>query len=480
MPGATHNPTISVPVTLAPAGRQVAGFGTTLLLVDIATNTLDGDRMRTWTSYADAEADRTAGYISASTLAAANVAFSVSPKPDEFKVGYVDTVTSVAATKAFKAFGGAGLGDGLDTVIEAHTAGLAGNYIAVELVGDSAGAVSITNSVIGDYTYVVIHYQPGVSTVTNVESAITALSGANDLIDVKTAGTGATVLDADAGEMSPVLLVGGVAAVAVETYSTALTACIAYDDDFYGVCIDSRVAATITAFGATIEAAAKKMLFCAQNSSSSWLDSGLPSGITGARERTIFVYHSTDAQWLDVALMVNRLIADPDVLSSTWNCEIVGVTAYTTTLTAAERLLAIANYCNLMLPFYSATYWLDPGINSNNRPVYEIVSADWFATRLAERVAALKIRLAGMRQKLPVTPVGQTMVLSVIRKLYAQAIAAGHIVQPDEDDDPIVAETITDADRTARQLRFLVRAQIGVDARVFEFPCYFSTDALSA
>ena len=198
---ATHNPNVSVSVYLDAARVTQASFSTCLLIVPLSANTLNGDRVMSFASYTDAQDAEAAGYISAATLEAVNVAFSVDHTPEAFKVAYIDD-TSVAATKAFKDFGDVGTGN-FDTIIEAHTAGAAGNDIRVGLVGDSATTVSITQEVVGDVRFVYIHYKPGTSTVANVETAITALSGANDTIDVKTGGTGATVLAATDDEWAP-------------------------------------------------------------------------------------------------------------------------------------------------------------------------------------------------------------------------------------------------------------------------------------
>lgn len=107
----------------------------------------------------------------------------------------------IAATKAFKG----AISTGFNTVIEATTAGAAGNSLSVSLVGDSTSGVTITD----DGSNFVIHYKSGTSTVANVETAIAALAGAHDLIGVKTAGTGATVLTAPASDSGPKFLAGG-------------------------------------------------------------------------------------------------------------------------------------------------------------------------------------------------------------------------------------------------------------------------------
>ncbi len=103
--------------------------------------------------------------------------------------GMSDASAYGAAAKASVSFAG-----GFNTVLQAHTPGVAGNIITVALVGDSAPAGGVTIARTG--TAFIIHYESGVSTVSDVETAVTALAGANDLIDVKTGGTGATVLTA--------------------------------------------------------------------------------------------------------------------------------------------------------------------------------------------------------------------------------------------------------------------------------------------
>lgn len=360
--GATHDPNIEIDVILAAAAAQVAGFGNVLLLVPLATNSLNGLRVMSFSSYEEAQAARTATYIAEATLEAARVAFSQRPKPRKFKVGYVDLA----------------------------------------------------------------------------------------------AGT-------------------------PETYSVALTACIAYDPDFYGVCANTRVAATIASLGATIEASSKRMLYVAQNASTSWLASGLPSGIVGDRERTAYVFHDTDAEWNDVAWAVSRLAFDPDEFSAPWTCELAEVAALATAITAAQRDFVITtNKANVGLLFGPATFWMDAGQNSAGRPIYEIVSTDWFATRLREDTAQLVVDASAAGQKIQVSAVGQTQVLGVIQGRYDQAIDVGHFIAPDPEDAPIVAEDITDADRSAQTMRFTVRAQIAVGARILTFTLYASTDALSA
>lgn len=98
----------------------------------------------------------------------------------------------------------------LDTIVEAATAGAAGNDITITVVGDSAAAGGVTIDEVGNA--VTIHFEDGVSTVADVESAITTDA---TLIAVKTTGTALTVLDAATDECTDEALAGGLDAEGV-------------------------------------------------------------------------------------------------------------------------------------------------------------------------------------------------------------------------------------------------------------------------
>lgn len=93
----------------------------------------------------------------------------------------------------------------LDTVVEASAAypGTEGNGITVQAIGDSVAGVTIDEDV--GAMSVVIHYQSGVSTVAQVETALAT----SVLLDVKTPGTAATVLTAPGDNVAPTALAGG-------------------------------------------------------------------------------------------------------------------------------------------------------------------------------------------------------------------------------------------------------------------------------
>ena len=475
MSAATNNPNVSVSVYLDAAHVTQASFSTCLLIVPLSANTLNGARVMTFTDYTSAEDARTSGYISAATLLACNVAFNQDHVPSEFKVAYIDD-TSVSATKAFKDFGDVGTGN-FDTVIEAHTAGVAGNSIRVGLVGDSAGAVSITQEVVGEVRFVYIHFQPGVSTVTNVESAITALSGANDTIDVKTGGTGATVLAATDDEWAPVALATGTDASG-ETSAAAMTAIVNADPDFYGVLYADRTVAKQTsmaqAVGLTVAGGTRLFGFASEDATilTASLDSAFDTLATS--ERAAGFYVADDTEWNDVAAMVDRLAFDADFFSVPWHgAPLRIVDDYSDTITSSERTYAIANNFNITLPQGDEDLVIDPGWTMVGRPVYEIVTADWFRVRVQEGINRTIVQKSSRGYKIPVSTGGQAILAGVIWGVIKTGVTAGHF-DADLAQHSVTSETITSTDLENQRFRFTVRVKLAVGGRIVTVTVYAS------
>lgn len=352
--GVDHSNTITISIVLSALPPTRAGFGTALLLVNLATNSLDGERVVTYASAAEAETAQAAGFISASTLAWIQSAFAQVPTPSRVKVAYQD--------------------------------------------------------------------------------------------------------------------VGG-----GETITQALAAIEAVDTDWYGICCFNRTDAAIIELAGLIET--RKKLYVAQSDDSTWLTSGLPSGLTGLsdNERTAVIYHDEDTEPADLAWLCSRLVFDPDNRSAGWEGQVRGVDALTTGLSSTQRDFLVANNANVGLPFSSATFYVSPGVTCTGRGVYEILTADWFAARVSEDLQLLKLQHTARGEKLLVDATGQAKVLAILAGRLSQGENGGHFVRGQT---RATAEAITAADTAARRLRFKVEAQIGQDARLFDFNVYLQTDAL--
>lgn len=94
----THDGDVTIDVFLESAPVTLQGFGTGLLIVELATNSLDGNRVRKYsgtTAVDDATQDESDGFISAATLEAIKTYFGQSnivPRQETLIVGNVDLV----------------------------------------------------------------------------------------------------------------------------------------------------------------------------------------------------------------------------------------------------------------------------------------------------------------------------------------------------------------------------------------------------
>lgn len=263
---------------------------------------------------------------------------------------------------------------------------------------------------------------------------------------------------------------------AVEDYAVALAAIIVVDADFYGIAIESRLAADALLVSSPVEASSR--IFALQSSDATWKTTGFPAAYTAVdnRERTLIAYHDTDAQFFDFGWLANRLVFDPDVTSAPWNAAIQGVAAYAVAPTDTEKGFLDANKANNGLPFGGASFFVDPGVNANNRPVYEIETADWFEARLQERVSALVVARSAAGQKIPVTPEGQGLIQALLEQLFSEGVNAGHFVQGET---VAVATPITATDISLQRLRFTGQAQVVTSARIFQFDLNFSRNPIT-
>lgn len=354
MAGANWLSTLIITIVLGASPPSRQGFGTALLLVDKATNTLNSGRVMSFASFAEAQAAQTAGYISATTLDFLQAAFSQQPTPAVVKVGNQNT----------------------------------------------AGA---------------------------------------------------------------------------ETIGAAITAIRAADDDWYGLAIYSRADADIVAAANQVEADGAKF-FVGQSDDSSWLDSGIPAGLStlSGKERTAIIYHSSDAEPADFAWLVSRLVWDPDAKSAPWEGQIRDV-ASITAITSAQRDFIVTNKANVGLPFSSANVYVSPGQNMNARAIYEILSADWLKARITEDISFEKLKHTSRGEKIIVDSTGQAKILGILRVWLQRGEQVGHFVTGQT---RATGESITSADILARRLRFKVEAQIAADARLFNVTIYLQADAL--
>lgn len=259
---------------------------------------------------------------------------------------------------------------------------------------------------------------------------------------------------------------------AEESYAEALTAARLADDVWYTVGIDSRANADIAAISSAIEST--KKLAILQSGEATLLTNSPDAALTNifTRERSTLIYHDSATQYADLGWAANRLAFDPGSFSAPWDTPIQGVNPYTTALTATQKTQAQTNNVNVMLPYGSEPTFVDAGVNAKGRPIYELVTRDWFEAELFARMAALKAALSKAGQKLTLDRVGQQRVLALIYAVYREGLAAGHFTP----DALALFEpaAITETDLQNQRLRFTGRARLAVGGRLFVFDLAFT------
>jgi len=281
----THDSNISITITLASAPQDGNSFGIVCHFVPLATNSLNGAVVASYTSAPEVATALAAGYISATTAAALVDAFSQIPKPPIVKVASIDLV-------------------GGDFVDDAYT--------AAKLV----------------------------------------------------------------------------------------------DPVFYCATMESRTDADILLLSAIVEADRK--ICVVQSDEATWLTAGYPAALAALedRERTVVVFHDSDAEWGCIAWAASRLVFDPDVKSAPWIGQVREV-ASLTALTSAQKTFLLANDANVGLVFGSIAYFMMEGTSCAGRPIAHIITMDWLYENIQDDLIDLIADLAADGRKLAVNQEGQ-------------------------------------------------------------------------
>lgn len=276
--------------------------------------------------------------------------------------------------------------------------------------------------------------------------------------------------------------------VGTDAYDTIFAHLDDVFSDYYAVVpidrTDANIALVLQGVNASI-AAARERVVVAQTAdadayAATWAASAIGARPESERERMFLCFHQ-DAQPCAAGVASWILSWDPDQFAPPWTFPVPGIAKLAlpagATTTVFKTQLDLNNI-NHPLPLAGTDVFLDPGKNQsgglnagNGRPMYVIVTADWFKARLIERVSTLKVQYASLGQKLPMNSIGQQIIVGQITGLYETGVAAGHFLSREEaaaQDVPVVirAQPISAADKTAQRLRFFVQVPVLLDARV--------------
>lgn len=261
-------------------------------------------------------------------------------------------------------------------------------------------------------------------------------SGADVVLTADVAGDGFTASIAVPGS-GAASTVATTASVGVED---ELTSIANENGDFYGVVLASRAQADILQAAAWTEA--NQRLFVAQSSDAGILTSGstdVAALLSAASyERTALIYHGDDTEAADAAWLANRLSFDPDTNSTTFaHVTLAGVSVDTISVTSRTNVLG--KNANVYLPLKSvgATY---DGTCASGRYIDEVLTGDWFRSRIEEDHAQALLDASSRGEKIPHDGGGYAVFEAQVRTRWEQGARAGHFTREQAADgtDPLV------------------------------------------
>jgi hypothetical protein len=192
------------------------------------------------------------------------------------------------------------------------------------------------------------------------------------------------------------------------------------------------------------------------------------------QDRLILTYHNDGTQPVPSAVAIRGTATGPDDGSAPWIFPVPAINKVTKPSAVTSSTFKTnleANNINVPLPFYSSDVWFEPGVTSSGKPIYLIVTTDWFKARLETRLQEYKFRTNSLDSKIPLTRAGQGNILQIIESLYTEGVTLGHFLSREEaaiqgKTVEIRALPITDEDRAAQRLRFRVEIPIVINGRI--------------
>jgi len=260
-----------------------------------------------------------------------------------------------------------------------------------------------------------------------------------------------------------------------EGYDDALSE-IEGDAGFYAVAIDSRDASDHVDVAEWVEPRDKIFIF--QSADADWLDADPPAGYSEilGTEQTAGLFHDQSGRSEEFSWLCNRLGFDPDEISVPWDAPIGSSVAYTDDLTTGQASAAEDNNINLLLSLGDLDHYVannGVGVNLQGRQISEIFTKHWFKIRLAEAVAAEKVRRSARGEKIPVSLEGSSLIEGIVSDLFDQGEDADHFLDTETD-----FPTPTQADIEQARIRGGGNAQLSISAGEFVFNFVFQRGPL--
>ena len=395
---------VSVQIALNTAGISKQGFST-LLIVGATSAVLP--RVSTYTSSVQMIQD---GFKAEDPLyKMAQDFFAQIPHPNVLKVGrrQVDEGAVTVGTL---------LDEGADYTLTVKSADATNTYTYTVQNGDDADDVlqGLETAMASDPVVTASFTTPTLTLTNQVAGTAFKVTGSDAL----------TITDA-----SP-----------TETIAETMSACVAFDSDFYGVALDSRTDADILAMADWCEANEKLYGTCVEGSDV--LDGADNTDIAsqlmlGNYYRTFAFYHEDTADFPEVAVMSRCFTDVPG--SETWaNKRLAGVKV--DLLTETEYVVLRNKNVNTFEKFRNLSLTQNGKVSAG-----EWIDVIRFRDWLAEEIKVNVLNVLVNNEKVPYTDAGIAIVEGAIRQSLRQGQVNGGIapVEYDENGDQNLGYTVT-------------------------------------
>lgn len=287
----------------------------------------------------------------------------------------------------------------------------------------------------------------GVNTATPVGDVITIVA---DDPDVPMTLTGVTVTG---GLSQPTVTL----AISVPNvgYVDNLTEIVKYDNDWYGLLVDTVDPEEVQEIAEWVESHYK--IFFTRSESTGIIDPVSTTDIAylleaAGRERTAVIFNEDNDDYIDGAWMGKGLPFAPGQITYKFK-QLSGPSA-STSLTATQRNAALNKNANLY-SYIAGVSMMEEGTMASGEFIDIIIGIDWLRARIAENIFAKLVNA----DKIPYTDAGVAIIESEIRAVLENGIKNGLIARSPDDfggkdyivEAPKVAD-IADTDKANRLL----------------------------
>jgi len=412
------NTYVDVQITSSTQGVSRSGFGTPIILGEVSEFS---DRTKSYSGISEIASDFSSTsevYLKAAAI------FSQTPRPKTIKVGRKLADVNAKQQVVFDATATAGtftltLGTETTSAI-AYDADAATIKTAIEAL---TAVTAVTVTVLAASKSLTIEFT-GADASTSFS---TFTAGVGSLTSV----TSATIT---------VLQYGS----SVETWTTAITNIVDFDNDWYGMCITSKVDADILLVAASIQTLNKIFIALSNDATipTSATDDIATDLKTAGYTRTGIIYSDDTDSNLDAGILGTMLTYQAG--SATWAYKAVAGESITD-FTSSERSYAIAKKCNIY-HLAAGKNIFDNGTMASGEFIDNIIAIDFMVARIGEDI----FQAITDADKIPYTDAGIGVIKGILDARLSSSVNQGII-----DTYTIEVPTVADTTTTERANRLL-------------------------